>query len=1070
MHPSHLCFIAAFVLPALPGEESRRVDAGGFTQDLCTWEFNGGWEFKGAKGGMSLVADQGHAAPGAARLSGDFRHGGAYVAMKRTLNQPPQRVAFWAKPEGIGGIRLRLTDGAKQTFQYILPLTGGDWQEVGVVPGSSKPEGTWGGPGDGIWRGSLKECWILVSKTDCGESRSGTCLIDDVEVVAAPWVPPRPMPTTPRPASDDSIFGFSQHMLHCDRFNRKASPYWRLDYTLPLLAEGHFGVVREPLYQYLFAGDKKGELDEKQRAIEDERARLHPGNRALVEEWLARYRTLGIRTVLCPMFTPNDRPGFDDYFTWIADLATRIPLQAIELHNEPNLKHFWSFGAKAYATACKAATATIKARAPGTPVVVGSLSHLWWGPGIDFLKEILAAGTLDGADGVSVHPYRMKSAPEGGACHASADDPCGLESELRDFWALVQSYNHGNRPLGLYLTEYGFSNGADGGLVQGQSAGAGTRDRQADYLSRSMMVFFDVRLRGVPIEGVYWYDMKCDWEDPKSLEANFGLISYDTAELFPGFTAYAAIASAFDRTADWETLDLPVAASAQNHAVKSFAWRRFSDGALVLPFWRLNQLQSADEDFRATLSWTLPVGFVPGRARLHGLRGTPPADIAVTAVNGRLTVETLISARAAWIEVLPAEPRSIPVGGSWTHILPAELALPGGKTRVRIDGPRRVPVGTAPELTIAVDNRDSEHLFAGILRLDGRDIELRAAAGAKTEAKVSRPVAEGAGQLGRFLLLTDVAMVGRGDFLILAEEQLAPGGRASIDPTGQLLVPVRNQGDAPVAVAGGTWTSDEHSGALVGGGDLAPGATLTLAAADFPPVPAFAVLPLAVEVAASGRPPLRFSTEVGRTPCLLLSPTIDGDLKEWRGLPGIVLAEAKVDMGKAPPKSYRGPDDLSGTIWLGWDDTGLSLSAAFTDDQHAQDEKGKNVFRGDSIQFAVAPLSEDPRPPYHEIGLSLAKGGAEAWRWIAPEGSTTGRFAGADFQARREGQMTTYECHIPWSELSGIDPTKPGFLFSILVNDNDGAGRKGWIAWGGGIGREKNPQRFRYVEFQRPTR
>jgi len=30
----------------------------------------------------------------------------------------------------------------------------------------------------------------------------------------------------------------------------------------------------------------------------------------------------------------------------------------------------------------------------------------------------------------------------------------------------------------------------------------------------------------------------------------------------------------------------------------------------------------------------------------------------------------------------------------------------------------------------------------------------------------------------------------------------------------------------------------------------------------------------------------------------------------------------------------------------------------------------------------------------------------------------------------------------------------------VLVNDNDGKGRKGWIEWGSGIGREKNPAKY----------
>jgi hypothetical protein len=29
-----------------------------------------------------------------------------------------------------------------------------------------------------------------------------------------------------------------------------------------------------------------------------------------------------------------------------------------------------------------------------------------------------------------------------------------------------------------------------------------------------------------------------------------------------------------------------------------------------------------------------------------------------------------------------------------------------------------------------------------------------------------------------------------------------------------------------------------------------------------------------------------------------------------------------------------------------------------------------------------------------------------------------------------------------------------------MVNDNDGQGRKSWMEWGGGLGKEKNPRLF----------
>ena len=44
-------------------------------------------------------------------------------------------------------------------------------------------------------------------------------------------------------------------------------------------------------------------------------------------------------------------------------------------------------------------------------------------------------------------------------------------------------------------------------------------------------------------------------------------------------------------------------------------------------------------------------------------------------------------------------------------------------------------------------------------------------------------------------------------------------------------------------------------------------------------------------------------------------------------------------------------------------------------------------------------------------------------------------------------------------------PEHAQFSCSVLVNDNDGAQRKGWIEWGGGIGEEKARSKFRPCLF-----
>jgi hypothetical protein len=67
---------------------------------------------------------------------------------------------------------------------------------------------------------------------------------------------------------------------------------------------------------------------------------------------------------------------------------------------------------------------------------------------------------------------------------------------------------------------------------------------------------------------------------------------------------------------------------------------------------------------------------------------------------------------------------------------------------------------------------------------------------------------------------------------------------------------------------------------------------------------------------------------------------------------------------------------------------------------------------------------------------------------------------------RDQEQNTVYELSLPWSEVAPIKPEKNGNIsFSLLVNDNDGSGRKGFIEWGGGIGDGKISSKFRSMQW-----
>lgn len=447
---------------------------------------------------------------------------------------------------------------------------------------------------------------------------------------AQPVVPPQAEKIHVLPAPIEgrlpgtSIFGVCGHMLHTDAFYPKFDRYWRPQFTLPLVVNGRFGIVREPLYQTMqfFVGPD---------------ATAVAKNRKAVEDYLASCQQAGVKVILTPMFSSVDDKThgqyFEPFFDWIAGLARGYPcVKAVEMHNEPNLKFFWGHSPEAYAAACRKGAGIIKARSPETPIIVGSISSLWWEEGVKFLERAMEAGLLDSADGVSVHPYRTNRPPEADPHYAG-----GTDTAIRDFWTMVQKHNRAGRPLKLYFTEVGYSSGTTG------QQSIGSKELQADYLSRLMLIFLNLRTRGLPIEAACWYDLKCDGKDDADGEASFGLVSHDTLTLRPAYLAYRRIAETFENPADFEPLDLTPAFGGVDGDIRHLAWRRKSDGAILFAFWR------TEGESRLPVAIKLPLAWKPARIELHDLREDRPRPIGFTHQDKTLFIPMSITSRAAWM-------------------------------------------------------------------------------------------------------------------------------------------------------------------------------------------------------------------------------------------------------------------------------------------------------------------------------------------------------------------------------------------------------------------------------------
>lgn len=457
----------------------------------------------------------------------------------------------------------------------------------------------------------------------------------DTKLDQIAFLPP-PMPVGKR-APDSTLFGACGHFMHTDLFYGpdQFSQYWQLEYTLPFLVDANLGWVREPLYQPWFDDPNNA------KAMQ---------NREVVERYLQKYSDAGVKVMVVAMAVNEGNakhvPFREGYFRWLGDLANTYPaVRIIEMHNEPNLKFFWQGTAEEYVAVYRRGAEIIREAAPEVPIAVGSMSSLWWGPGIDWFEKMAEHGGLAFADAVAVHPYHKKAPPERDPHYegAAPDDPHNFLKAAREFRTLVQSLADG-RDLPIYFTELGYSSGIEG------MAAVGDPTLQADYLTRTMMLYLELRLTGYPLEGVFWYDLKNDGTNRHG-ESNFGLISYDTSRTKPAYDAYRRIASTFlDPSMLSPAPSVSVESSNAPQAVATKAWQR-DDGALIVPFWRMEHLQESDEDFATRLVIDGVDADSIKQVVLFNLHESMPRDIGFAVEDGKLDVPVRVSRRAGWLEI-----------------------------------------------------------------------------------------------------------------------------------------------------------------------------------------------------------------------------------------------------------------------------------------------------------------------------------------------------------------------------------------------------------------------------------
>ena len=165
-------------------------------------------------------------------------------------------------------------------------------------------------------------------------------------------------------------------------------------------------------------------------------------------------------------------------------------------------------------------------------------------------------------------------------------------------------------------------------------------------------------------------------------------------------------------------------------------------------------------------------------------------------------------------------------------------------------------------------------------------------------------------------------------------------------------------------------------------------------------------------------------------------------------------------------KLWRGSDDLSAKVRLAISGQSLLVDVDATDDRHVQPYRGENVYKGDNVQLA---LSIPGQNGMWVIGATChIDGDAELFVWSAPAGfAEKDAIPGGRLDASRQGTRTIYRMEMPLASL-GLTPSllSQGIRFNLIVNDNDGYGRKAWIQIADGLAANRSDLEFPVLCFE----
>ena len=161
-------------------------------------------------------------------------------------------------------------------------------------------------------------------------------------------------------------------------------------------------------------------------------------------------------------------------------------------------------------------------------------------------------------------------------------------------------------------------------------------------------------------------------------------------------------------------------------------------------------------------------------------------------------------------------------------------------------------------------------------------------------------------------------------------------------------------------------------------------------------------------------------------------------------------------------KGENGAKATSGKFNVSFSGNGMKLIAEIKDAKHVADSPDLKFWNYDSLQFAIDCVGDG----FNEDIIEFCVGGnGKIYKTRMPvlKGDIPAKYSEAgklltesSAVITRKGDVTRYEINVGASDLYPfVYAENQKVRFSVLVNNNDGNGREGWLYWGKGIGSGK---------------